>query len=158
MFAEDLWRTLPHLEITVSMRAYTFALARNASHRLLDRRVRKERRHVALSAAGVWSQVAAEVRSATLPHLRTEMKSSIAELRERLSEEEQTLLTLRVDRKLEWNEIAQVVFAGAGPLDTATLKRAAARLRKRFELTKEKLRKLAIEAGLIAERASDSSD
>ena len=109
--------------------------------------MRKERQNLALSATSL-SELVAEVRSETLAYLRTEAKSAIASLREQLSDDEQTLLTLRIDRGLEWNEITQV-FAGEAALEAAQLKREAARLRKRFELTKEKLRRLATEAGLL---------
>ena len=51
MFAEDLWRSLPTLSLTATMRAYAYALARNAAHRLLDRQVRKDRKGVPLSHA-----------------------------------------------------------------------------------------------------------
>jgi RNA polymerase sigma-70 factor, ECF subfamily len=148
MFAEDLWRTMPDLELTVGMRAYAFAIARNAAFRLLDRRVRPDRRNIGLTAAGVWSEVAEQVQSATLAYLRTDTKDAFAQLRQQLSEEEQTLLTLRVDRQLAWSEIAQV-FAGLEPLSEEEAKRASARLRKRFEATKNKLRNLAVEAGLL---------
>jgi len=148
MFAEDLWRSLPTLAIDVSMRAYAYAIARNAAHRLLDRQVRKDRQGVPLSQAHVWSRVAEQVRTGTLPHLRTEVKTQISELRAKLSEEEQTLLTLRVDRNLSFQEIA-VVYADGKALEPEALKRESARLRKRFEVTKDKLRKLAREAGLL---------
>lgn len=148
MFAEDLWRALPELTITVSMRAYAYALARNASHRLLDRQVRNDRKGVPLTGAGVFSQVANQVRSATLPHLRTEVKTQVQKLREQLTEEEQALLTFRVDRNLSWQEIA-VAMADGKAGNGEWLKRESARLRKRFELTKEKLRTLASEAGLL---------
>jgi RNA polymerase sigma-70 factor (ECF subfamily) len=150
MFSEDLWRGLPGLELEVSMRAYAYALARNAAHRLLDRRVRHDRKQVPLSDAHVVSQLAHEVRVATLPHLQTGVKDAVAELRKKLSEEEQLLLTLRIDRDLSWLEIA-VVLTGEAPLEPDQLKRASARLRKRFELTKDKLRRLAIEAGLLSD-------
>ncbi|HEY6879898.1 MAG TPA: hypothetical protein VI299_17845, partial [Polyangiales bacterium] len=49
-FAEDLWQALPNLVLRSSMRAYCYALVRHASHRYLDRDLRKQRRGVALSA------------------------------------------------------------------------------------------------------------
>lgn len=149
MFAEDLWRSLPNLTLSATMRAYAYALARNAAHRMLDRQVRKDRKGVPLSRAEAWSRVAAEVRSATLPHMRSSVRGQVARLREQLQEEEQTLLTLRIDRELSWSEIA-LVFAGADA-DQAALHKESARLRKRFEATKLKLRKLAIEAGLLTQ-------
>lgn len=152
MFAEDLWRSLPTLSVTVTMRAYSYALARNAAHRMLDRQLRKDRKGVPWSETEAWSRVAAEVRSATLPHLRSSVRSQVARLREQLTEEEQTLLTLRVDRELSWREIA-AVFAGEH-CDEAALLRESARLRKRFEHTKVRLRKLAIEAGLLVNHST----
>ncbi len=152
MFAEDLWKSLPSLALTATMRAYAYALERNAAHRYLDRQVRKDRRGIPLSDAEVWSRVAAQVRSATLPHMRSSVRGQVARLREQLSEEEQTLLTLRIDRGLSWNEVA-VVFAGQD-CDAAALQRESARLRKRFEQTKHKLRNLAMAAGLLPQDES----
>jgi hypothetical protein len=55
---------------------------------------------------------------------------------------------LRVDRGLSWLEIA-AVCAGSEAADEETLKREAARCRKQFERTKERLRELAEQAGLL---------
>ena len=60
-----------------------------------------------------------------------DVKSSIQKLREELSADEQTVLILRVDRGLSWNEVAEVMDVDA------------ASVRKRFERIKEKLRALA---------------
>ena len=87
------------------------------------------------------------MRSATLPFRRTEVKSQFQALRERLPEEEQTLLVLRVDKKLTFQEIAMVLLGEETP-DEA-LKRESARLRKRFQLVKEKLKKWAQEEGIL---------
>ena len=65
-------------------------------------------------------------------------------LRAKLSPDEQALLTLRVDRELEWREIARVL-ADDELADDAAVTRAAAGLRKKFERLKEKLRRLAAE-------------
>ena len=56
------------------------------------------------------------------------------------------LLLLRVDRQLSWTEIASIQQASS---DAETIKREAARCRKQFERTKEKLRTLAEAAGLL---------
>jgi RNA polymerase sigma-70 factor (ECF subfamily) len=145
MFAEDLWRALPGLSIRTSMRAYSYTLARNASNRYLDRDVRRARRQVPLSAFPEFDELAAKVRTVTPDYLRTETKDAIQRLRLSLSEEEQTLLTLRVDRGLEWLELAEVL---ADSTD-GDLPRGAARLRKRFEAVKKKLAQLARDEGLI---------
>jgi len=86
--------------------------------------------------------VAAEVRSTTALHLKSEAKDAIARLREQLSPVEQSLLVLRVDRGLSWAEVSEVMSTPEDPLDS----RAAA---KRFQRVKDKLRTLATEAGLL---------
>lgn len=145
MFAEDLWRSLAGLTLRSSMRAYAYALARHAKHRFLARDLRKQRAAVPLADAEI-SALVAEVRSHTATFLATESKQKLAALRDRLDADEQALLTLRVDRGLEWLEIAEVF----GDED---LKKGAARYRKRFQQLKEKLARWAKEAGLIGPSA-----
>lgn len=71
--------------------------------------------------------------------------AGLALLRQNLSVEDQTLLTLRVDRDLEWEEIA-VVLGEEG--DGAGVVRSAA-LRKRYERLTRRLREEARRHGLI---------
>jgi RNA polymerase sigma-70 factor (ECF subfamily) len=63
-------------------------------------------------------------------------------LRESLDHEEQTLLILRVDKGMPWEDVAEVMRADGEPATPAAL-------RKRFERLKEKLGRLAREQGLI---------
>jgi len=110
---------------------------------------------VPLSRAGPLSEIAERVRSETALSLRTQPRERLVELRRSLPELEQTLLTLRVNRQLAWLEIARILTSG--PLDGVmalppeALHAEATRLRKRFQKTKEKLRRLAAEAGLLGE-------
>ena len=83
---------------------------------------------------------------------RTEVKDEIAKLREALSDDDRELLLLRVDRGLSFTEIASVLN-GLDPGQHEELKREAARCRKQFERIKLRLRELAIEAGLLQEKA-----
>lgn len=142
-FAEDLWRSLPGLTLRTSMRAYAYALARNAKHRFLARDLRKQRSGVPISDAQLLSELVAQVRTETATYIATDSKQKLAELRDRLDADEQALLTLRVDRGLEWLEIAEVF----GEIDDP--KKAAARYRKRFQQLKEKLSVWARESGLV---------
>ena len=89
----------------------------------------------------------AGVRSRTLPFLRTEVKDEFARIRESLDPDDQALLILRVDREMSWDEITQV-FGDSGQT-AADRRRAAARLRKRFQRIKEEIQKRAAEAGLL---------
>lgn len=104
---------------------------------------------VPLSEAHEVEKLSVAVRASTLPYLRTEVKDAFARLRDALSPDEQSLLTLRIDRELDWNEIAQIL--ADDPLDAPALRRSAANCRKRFERLIEKLRELALREGLIDE-------
>jgi RNA polymerase sigma-70 factor (ECF subfamily) len=55
---------------------------------------------------------------------------------------------LRVDRQLDWREIAVVMDATKSGLAEDDVTREAARLRKRFQLVKDRLRSLARERGI----------
>jgi len=142
---EDIWKGLPNMQWHSSFRTWAYAVARNACYRHLRSPERKRSRP--LSSLGEAAEAVDRVRTATLPHLRTDVKSRVALLRQKLSEEEQELLTLRIDRDLEWLEIAEIL-AGS-ELDAAGLKRASAAHRKRFERVTDKLRDLAEAEGLL---------
>ena len=69
-------------------------------------------------------------------------------LRDRLPPDDQALLILRVNRRLVWTEIALVMFHAGEAVEPAVLESEAARLRKRFQSVKERLRNMALEEGL----------
>jgi RNA polymerase sigma-70 factor, ECF subfamily len=141
-FCEDLWRGLPDFRREASVRTWVYSLAWHAW--LRHERDPYRRRGRAL-ATDELSRLAAEVRSTTAAHVRTEAKDAVARLREQLTPAEQSLLVLRVDRGLSWSEVAEVMSTPDEPLDP----RAAA---KRFERVKDKLRQLAEDAGLLQGR------
>jgi RNA polymerase sigma-70 factor (ECF subfamily) len=91
------------------------------------------------------------VRTETSEYLRSEARDRVAALRSSLSEDERTLLTLRIDRGLSFREITEVLGETVGEGDA---KAQEARLRKRFQLLKEKLRKLAVSAGIAPPESS----
>lgn len=142
MFCEDVWRGLPRFRFASSLRTWAYTLARHALYRLV-RDPERRRPKVSPSEAPELAQLAENVRTSTLMHLRTEIKDKVAALREQLDEEDRTILILRVDRKLAWQDIARVLADEDITAADAT-KRSAA-LRKRFERIKERLRKLAAE-------------
>ena len=88
------------------------------------------------------SCLAAEVRSTTARHLKSETKDAVARLREQLAPAEQSLLILRIDRRLSWSEVASVMSTPEERLDARTVA-------KRFQRVKDRLRKLAEEEGLL---------
>jgi RNA polymerase sigma-70 factor (ECF subfamily) len=145
IFSEQLWETLPSFEWRCSVRTWCYRLARNAA---IDVKRADGRRHtVGLSAAPEVALLAAKTRTETLSALRTAKRTALESLRDELSEEDRTMLVLRVDRHLDWREIAVVMEGGIGDSDDA-LTREAARLRKRFQLVKDRLRALARERGI----------
>jgi RNA polymerase sigma-70 factor (ECF subfamily) len=150
LFSERLWQTLADFGWRCSLRTWCYRLARSAAIDVQRGEQRRRKRQVGISSAPEVLAVAAKTRTETLSSLRTEKRSALEKLRDELSEEDRTLLVLRVDRQLEWREIA-LVLAGGETLDDAeqALVREAARLRKRFQLVKERLRRLARERGLL---------
>jgi RNA polymerase sigma-70 factor (ECF subfamily) len=149
--AERLWRALPRFQWRHGARAWCYAIARNTSINYVTAAGRRPERNLPLSQAAQLSQMVERTRSRTMPFLRTEVKDRFRRLREQLSDDDQTLMTLRLDRRMEWRELALVMsFDGEEPSDEQ-LKRESARLRKRFEAAKDKLRRFAREAGLLPE-------
>jgi RNA polymerase sigma-70 factor, ECF subfamily len=146
MFSEDLWSGVPGFQWRCSLRAWAHRVARNAAVRWATAGARSPERNLSMEQGGLFD-IAEQVRSSTLVHLRTEVKSEVRRLREELPEDEQLLLVMRVDKGLEWHDIAHAL--AEQDLDPDELKRESARLRKRFQLVTEKLRGLARERGIL---------
>jgi RNA polymerase sigma-70 factor (ECF subfamily) len=129
--AEVIWRGLTRFEWESSLRTWAYAVARNVSRTFRRDEARRARRakHVGTSAL---EDVAQAVRTETLEFLRTEKRTKLKALREALEPEDRMLLVLRVDRRLEWADIARVLSDASGPRDEIAVAREAARLRKRF--------------------------
>lgn len=147
-----VWRGLPGFDWRCSLRTWMYVLARHAGHRTR----RQARRHAARRAhlpSSLASRLAAEIRTRTASFLGSRTKSAFQALRDELDEDDRALLGLRVDRAMEWTDIARI-FADEEPSDPESLKRTSARLRKRFQVVKERLRKLGVERGLIDEGSS----
>ncbi len=138
MWAEDVWRGLPAFRGEASVRTWSYRLAWHASCRFRRDAFRRRREPIPTSAA---SRLAASVasKSGLAPGSRRER---LERLRATLSPEEQTLLVLRVDRELEWEEIAAILSEDGEPITSPAL-------RKRFERLKEKLAGLARTERLI---------
>jgi RNA polymerase sigma-70 factor (ECF subfamily) len=147
-FSETFWKTLPSFEWRCSARTWAYKLARRvASH--YRKRERRQERQQPLTQLSQLSIAVERVRTATLAYKRTDVKDRFQELREQLPQEDQTLLILRVDRRLSWLELAEIMLGDEAAPSPEQLKTEAARLRKRFQLAKDQLRKLAEEAGLL---------
>ena len=137
MFSEDLWRAAPDFRWESTLRTWLYTLARNALFRLRRDPHRRPERRIPLSQSPAHA-LADKVRSATLPYLRTEAKDRLARVAAQLDPDDQTLFILRVNRKMSWDDIARIMSGGDDPGGP----RSAARLRKRFERAKARLRQL----------------
>jgi len=134
LFAEDLWRGLPQFRWEGALRVWAYRLAWHAAARFSRDLYRQRGRRLRTSEI---SLLADSIRSSV-----TERRSeSFERLRKALDQADRTLLILRLDKKLSWREVAQVLAAPSEPSEAA--------LRKRFERIKEKLAKQARAQGLI---------
>jgi RNA polymerase sigma-70 factor (ECF subfamily) len=143
---EQLWRGLPRFEGRSSFKTWAYRLATHARTRFWEDPYRRRARPL---ESDLISKLEQQVRSRTLRHLRSEVKDRFARLRASLSPEEQSLLTLRIDKELAWTEIAEIL---AGPDESCSegeLKLRATALRQRFQRLKDKIRRLADEEGLL---------
>jgi RNA polymerase sigma-70 factor (ECF subfamily) len=141
-FAEGLWRGLPKFNWSSTLRTWAYSIARNVS-RMERRTARRRERRVAPAGSSALEDVAQAVRTETLSYLRTEKRTRLDEIRDALSPEDRELLVLRVDRGLAWNDLARVLCENEGELDATAIAREASRLRKRFQVLKDRLREMA---------------
>ncbi len=138
IFAENVWRGLPTWRGEGSLKAWCFRLAWNAATNLRNEAWRRRGRRFFTGEA---SALVEEIR--TRSHLKVErQRQALDKLRESLEVEEVSLLTLRVDQKLSWAEIADVVSADGERVEPAALM-------KRFERLKGRLARMAKDQGLI---------
>jgi RNA polymerase sigma-70 factor, ECF subfamily len=138
VFAEHLWRGIGTFRGEASFRTWAFKIAWHAALGVRDDAWRRLGRRFETSEA---SRLAEEVR--TRSGLRVErQRQALDVLRDALTPEEQTLLALRVDQRLAWDDIADVLSTEEAPVE-------AAALRKRFERLKDRLARLAREHGLV---------
>jgi len=133
-----------------TLRTWVYAIARNIMRANRRKAARRERRVARVGDSAI-EAVAAKVRTETLTFLRTEQRTRVQALRDALPEEDRILLILRIDRQLAWDELARVMAATGpgGALDNAAVTKESARLRKRFQLVKERLREHAKREGLL---------
>jgi len=150
LFAEDVWRGVSGYRFRCSLRIWLYILARNAASRYKRAPHRRPERNLPISQHEA-SAGAHAPRDPTRPYQHTAVKQRVRALRERLSSSDQTLLILHVDRGLSFVDLARVMHDGPGLPEGELLRREAARLRKRFERLKVRLRELAVEEGLLAE-------
>jgi RNA polymerase sigma-70 factor (ECF subfamily) len=148
--AESVWTGLPRFAWESSARTWAYSVARHVSKTCRRNAARRDRRVVKWTGSD-FERVVAQVRTNTSAFLRTERRTRLQALRDSLAEDDRLLLVLRVDRDLSWKELARILSQtdADGAMDAEGLARVAARLRKRFQVLKDKLRAMAAREGLV---------
>ena len=137
-WAENLWKGLRSFRGESSFKTWSLRLACNAALNLRDEAWRKRGRRLATGEA---SALAEDLRTRSVLKVERQ-RQALEKLRQSLTTEEQSLLVLRIDQGLPWNEIAEVLVLEGKPVDPGTLM-------KRFERLKDRLARLAREQGLV---------
>ena len=132
LWSEAVWKDLRSFRWQASLRAWANGVAKHSCSRIIRKPHRHREQHLSSSAA---SWMAASIGASAA--ISSEQHQKLAVLRGMLDEDEQELLTLRIDRGLEWEEIAYI------------LETNPAALRKRMERLKKKLEQLARDLGLL---------
>ena len=139
MFSERLWRSIRSFRGESTVRTWAYRLAFCAAHDL--RRKERGRREERLTSEIV-SKLVVEVRDTT-PSSEARRDDAWVAVRAMLTDEERSLLALRVERQLPWREIANIMAVDDEPVGDAAL-------RKRFERLRVKLRAAARQRGMRA--------
>lgn len=138
MFSEvcvRVWKGLSQFRWESSLRTWAYVIARNVV-RASAKRSRRRHDLLPLMDAREVGELVAAIRSSTYATLEPAVRARFERLRTALDEEDRTILVLRVDRRMAWRDIADVLGDDGEERD-----RVASRLRKRFERIKLQLRK-----------------
>lgn len=131
-----LWKSLTGFEGRCTLRTWAYVLARHE----LGRFRRGAKRHAESRASiSELADVLAAARHSTRSTVASEKRVKLTSLRDELPVEDRSLLILRVDRGLAWDEIALAFADNPEAFGDEDRRRESARLRKRFQLVKERL-------------------
>jgi RNA polymerase sigma-70 factor (ECF subfamily) len=152
LFAEAIWRSARTFEARSSVRTWCYAVARKVSLHFQRDTHRRVKRFRPIGDDAAFVEVEQRIRTETLTYLRTAKRDRLVALRDALPERDRALLVLRVDRRMSFRDIA-VVLDGSEPSEStpsaAELSRSSARLRKQFQIVKDRLRASARQEGLL---------
>lgn len=139
LFSERLWKGLRGFEGRSSIRVWAYRVAWTAALRVAGDGFRRRRDRLRTSMA---SRLAAEIVTRTSLDEQARAEEGIDRLRRSLGPAERALLVLRLDQRLPWRDVAEVMREEGEPADETAL-------RKRFERIKDKLARLARSEGLL---------
>jgi len=127
-WAESVWSGLPGFRGDASLRTWALRLAYRAALAVQDH---AWRRRVRPFTTGEASRLAATLRTASAVRVERQRRRLDAVIA-KLTAEQQTLLSLRVDQGLSWEEIAHVLSEDTRRADPKTLAKRYERLKARL--------------------------
>ncbi len=137
-WSENVWTGLPSFRGDASLKTWSYRLAWNAAQNLCNEAWRRRGQRLATGQA---SALALSIRTRSVVVVERQ-RQALEQLREALSDEDRSLLILRIDQQLAWSEVAEVLAADGQRIEPATLM-------KRFERIKARLGELARARGLL---------
>ena len=137
-WSENVWTGLPAFRGEASLKTWSYRLAWNVAQNLRNQAWHRRGQRLATGQA---SALAMSIQTRSVVVVERQ-RQALEELRASLSAEDRSLLVLRLDQQLSWNEVAEVLAAEGKRIEPATLM-------KRYERVKIRLGELARERGLI---------
>jgi RNA polymerase sigma-70 factor (ECF subfamily) len=130
-----VWKSLPAFRFEASLRVWSYRLAWNAAARFHGDPWRRRRERLATSAAS-------RLPDASSSRQVGGRRGDLEELSDELDPEETTLLMLRLQREMTWEEISAVLSEEGRPLKPPAL-------RKRYQRIKDRMARRARGKGLL---------
>jgi RNA polymerase sigma-70 factor (ECF subfamily) len=140
MFTEAMWRGLIGFRWECTLRTWCYTLARHSWFRYLRDRSRGAEMVPLMSSGSIPIEELASRLTRSQPSVNSGARMELEMLREQLAADDQTLLTLRLDKAMAWRDVARVMSDPDDDMDDAALERRAVGLRKRFMKIKADLR------------------
>jgi len=137
-WSENVWTGLPAFRGEASLKTWGYRLAWNVAQNLRNQAWHRRGQRLATGQA---SALAMSIQTRSVVVVERQ-RQALEELRASLSAEDRSLLVLRLDQQLSWNEVAEVLAAEGKRIEPATLM-------KRYERVKTRLGELARARGLI---------
>jgi RNA polymerase sigma-70 factor (ECF subfamily) len=137
-WSENVWAGLPSFRGEASLKTWGYRLAWNAAQNLRNEAWRRRGQRLETGQA---SALAQSIRTRSVVVVERQ-RQALEALRQALPDADRSLLVLRIDQQLSWNEVAEVMAEEGTPVDAATLM-------KRFERVKARLGELARARGLL---------
>jgi len=143
---ENICKSITRFRGECLFRTWAYCVTRHAAYSYLRSHATK---HEELRSSLDSHEWVDGVRSSTQPWLKSEVKAAFAALVQRLPQEDQELLFLRINGQMSWEEVVYVLAGEGATLSRDELRKRSSVLRKRFQHIKERLRQMAEEHGLL---------